>query len=222
MEQSEQDLRKEICKIGRRMYQFGFSPCNSGNISARLGTDSYLITPSGVCKEDLTPDQIVKINGRSEVLSGTGHASSESRVHIYCYTHRPDVMGVVHAHAPFSVAFACMDKKLDRYFLPDQVYYLGAVPHCPYQPAGTAEVAESMAPYISRHSALLLGNHGSVTMGETLADAYGRLEMLEQLCKVSFLTGLAGGAREFSGSEAAELFREIEESGMIHPGILRL
>lgn len=222
MEQLEQKLRQEICKIAHRMYRQGFSPCSSGNISARLGEDCYLITPSGVCKEDLTEDMLVKINGRCHVLDGRGRASSESRVHIYCYEHRPDVQAVCHAHPPFSVAFAAMERKLDRYFLPDQVYYLGGVPRCEYQPAGTPEVAESMAPYITRHSALLLGNHGAVAMGTDLSDAWGRMEMLEQLCKVTFITDLLDGPREFTNEELRRQTDEIAAEGIVHPGAAKL
>lgn len=222
MVQNEQMLRQKLCLIARRMYRQGFSPCNSGNISVKLGEDRFLITPSGVCKDELTEDMLVLIDERGNALDGKGRASSECRVHLYCYTHRPDVMAVCHAHAPFSVAYASVDRNLDRYFLPDQVYYLGAVPRCEYRLAGTQAIAESMAPYIAQHSALLLGNHGAVTMGNDLDDAWGRMEMLEQLCKVSFITDLLGGAREFTQSELQAQLDEITAEGIIHPGAVKL
>lgn len=217
----ESTLRSEICKAARRMYEAGFCPANSGNISARLGEDAYLITPSGVCKDDLTEDAIVKINGRCETLDGRGKASSEARVHIYCYTHRPDVMGVCHSHAPYATALACMDTKLDRYITPDQVYYLGAVPRCAYQFCGTQAVADSMAPYMQKYSALLLGSHGTVTVGDSVMDAFYRLEALEQFAKIYCITNALGGAREFTAAEADAMFDDIAESGMIHPGNVR-
>lgn len=222
MDALELKLREEICEVSRRMYQFGFSPCTSGNISARLAEDVYLITPSGVCKADLTPDKIVKMNGRCEVLDGKGHASSEGKVHVYAYEHRPDVMGVCHAHAPCAVTMSSLTCKLDRYFLPDQVYYLGAVPRCEYAPSGSYAVAESMAPYIDKHSALLLGNHGAVTMGGSVSEAFYRLEMLEQYCKVAILANLMGGPREFTKEEADQIFEEVREEGIVHPGNITL
>lgn len=222
MVQKEQMLRHELCKIAHRMYRQGFSPCNSGNISVKLEEDRFLITPSGVCKEELTEDMLVLMDGQGRVVDGKGRASSESRVHLYCYAHRPEVTAVCHAHAPFSVAYAAMERKLDRSFLPDQVYYLGSVPRCEYWLAGTAEVAESMAPYIDRHSALLLGNHGAVTMGTDLDEAWGRMEMLEQLCKVSFITDLLGGPREFTPQELQVQLEEIAQEGIVHPGAGKL
>lgn len=222
MDELERLLRHEICKMAHRMYRLGFSPCNSGNISAKLADNCYLVTPSGVCKEDLTEEMIVKIDGKCRTLEGIGHASSESKVHIYCYEHRPDVKAVCHAHPPFSVAYASMERKLDQYYLPDQVYYLGAVPRCEYRPAGTMAVAESMAPYIDKHSALLLGNHGAVTMGGDLGEAFGRMEMLEQFCKVDCITRLMGGAREFTEAELKDQFDDIAEEGIVHPGMIRL
>ena len=103
--EKELALRQEICEVAHRMYEAGFSPANSGNISGRLGEGQYLITPSGVCKKDLTPDMLVKIDDGCNPIDG-GKASSEARVHVYCYQHRPDVMGVCHSHAPFGL---CLD-----------------------------------------------------------------------------------------------------------------
>lgn len=222
MVHKEQKLRHELCKLAHRMYRMGFSPCNSGNLSARLAEDRFLITPSGVCKEELTEDMLVLMDGSGRVLDGRGRASSESRVHLYCYAHRPDVAAVCHAHAPFSVAYSATERRLDKSFLPDQVYYLGSVPRCEYRLAGTPQVAESMAPYIRRHSALLLGNHGAVTMGTDPDEAWGRMEMLEQLCRVSFITELLGGPRCFTPEELQVQLGQIEEEGIVHPGAGRL
>ena len=216
--QTEKELRASLCEMAHRMYDAGFSPSCSGNLSARLGADAYLITPSGVCKKDLSPERIVCVDGNGTVLGGNGKASSEFRVHLLCYAHRPEVMGVCHSHAPFATALSCLKIKLDRYFLPDQLYYLGAVPRCEYHTSGTQAVADSMLPYIEKHSALLLGNHGSVTLGGSVAEAYGRLEALEQYAKVLFYTSLMGGAREFTGEEAQEMFDEIRREGIVHPG----
>jgi L-fuculose-phosphate aldolase len=191
------------------MYEFGYSPCNSGNISARLDDSLYLVTPSGICKGELTPEKIVKMDDQCESVDGFGKASSESKVHVYCYKHRPDVGGVVHSHAPFSVAMSCLNIKLDKYYLPDQVFYLGAIPRCDYHPSGSWALAESIEPYILDHNAFLLGNHGAVTLGKTLEDAYYRMEMLEQYCKVLFITELLGGARELSKDESNQIIEEI-------------
>jgi L-fuculose-phosphate aldolase len=217
-DQTEKELRASLCEMAHRMYDAGFSPANSGNLSARLGTDAYLITPSGVCKKDLTPERIVCVDSNGTVLDGNGKASSEFRVHLFCYAHRPEVMGVCHSHAPFATALSCLKIKLDRYFLPDQLYYLGAVPRCEYHTSGTQAVADSMRPYIEKHSALLLGNHGTVTLGGSVREAYERLEALEQYAKVLFYTTLMGGAQEFTREEAQEMFDEIRQEGIVHPG----
>jgi L-fuculose-phosphate aldolase len=218
---SEKKLRTELCDMAHRMYDAGYSPASSGNLSVRLAEDAYLITPSGVCKKDLTEERIVCVNGKGELLSGSGKASSEFRVHLFCYTHRPDVMGVCHSHAPFATALSCLKCNLDRYFLPDQLYYLGAVPRCTYHTSGTQAVAESMKPYIEKHNALLLGNHGTVTLGGSVSEAFERLEAFEQYAKVFFVTSLLGGAREFTKEEAQDMFDEIQQEGIVHPGNIR-
>lgn len=218
----EKQMRTELCEMAHRMYDAGFSPSSGGNLSVRLEENKYLVTPSGVCKKDLTEDQIVCVNGKGEVLDGNGKASSEFRVHLFCYTHRPDVGGVCHSHAPFSTALSCLKIKLDKYFLPEQLFYLGAVPRCDYHASGTQAVAESMSSYIEKHSALLLGNHGTVTLGGTVREAYERLEALEQYAKILFITTLMGSAREFTSEEAKEMFEEIRQEGIIHPGNIQL
>jgi L-fuculose-phosphate aldolase len=220
----EQQLREEICEVGRRMYENGFVAANGGNISARLGEDVYLVTPTGVSKKDLTPEGLLIVDGRCEVIEsdGSGRPSSESKVHMYCYENRPDVMSVCHSHAPYSVAMASLPIKMDKYFLPEAVFSLGAVPRCEYAPAGSHEVAESMAPYIEKHSALLLGNHGPVTMGNSVMQAYFRMETLEHVAHVYFITTLLGGPIEFTPEQAKVIFDRIEASGRIHPGNIKL
>ena len=219
---SEQSIKEEICEAGRRMYQNGFVAANGGNISARIDEDVYIISPTGVSKNDLTPESLVKINGRCEVIEGDGKPSSESKVHIYCYDNRPDVMSVCHSHAPHAVAMASLKIKMDKYFLPEQVGSLGAVPRCEYALAGTHEVAESMAPYIKKHSALLLGNHGPVTMGNSVMQAYFRMETLEHVAHVYFITTMLGGMMEFTPEQEEAIFDKIEASGRIHPGNIKL
>ncbi len=218
----ERQLREDLCEIGLRMYEQGFSPACGGNISARLAPDCFLITPSAVCKKDLTPDLIVKIDGRGESLEKGKAASSEAKVHLYCYRHRPDVMAVCHAHPPFAVSFACLEEKLDKYFLAEQVYYTGAIPVCPYALPGTDAVAESLEPYIAKHNAFLLANHGPVTLGETVFDAFYRMETVEHYAKITFITKLMGGPREFTEGEKEELFADIDKLGGIHPGNITL
>ena len=218
----EQRIKEEICEVGRRMYQNGFVAANGGNISVRLDEDVYLVTPTGVSKNDLTPESLLKINGQCEVTEGEGKPSSESKVHIYCYENRPDIVSVCHSHAPYSVAMASLNIKMDKYFLPEAVFSLGAVPRCEYAPAGSQEVAESMAPYIKKHSALLLGNHGPVTMGSSVMQAYFRMETLEHVAHVYFITTLLGGPIEFTPEQAKHIFDKIEASGRIHPGNIKL
>ena len=219
---NEKKLREEICEVGKRMYQNGFVAANGGNISARLGDDLYLVTPTGVSKNDLTPDCLLKINGRCEIIEGKGAPSSESKVHIYCYENRPDVMSVCHSHSPYAVAMASTDIKMDKYFLPEQVYIIGAVPRCEYAPAGSYELPKSMAPYIKKHSALLLGNHGPVTMGDSVMHTYFKMETLEHVAQEYFITKLLGGLIEYTPEQAKDIFDKIEASGEIHPGNIKL
>ena len=221
MDTVEKRLREELCSIARRMYHAGFSPANGGNISVRLEEGLYLITPSGVCKADLTPEQIVKMDDERRSVDGKGRASSEARVHLICYHNRPDVQAVCHTHSPYGVAFSAIDFPIGGAFLPEQIYYLGDVPRCRYARNGTQDVADSMLPYIRNYNVMLLGHHGPVTMGSSLDEAYARAEELEHYLKVLCIARPFGGLSPLTDQEAAELYDEIREEGFVHPCVRR-
>lgn len=127
---NENQIREQICEIGKRMYTKEFVVANDGNISVRISEDEVLCTPASVSKGFMTPDMICKVNLEGEVLqtNGKNRPSSEAKMHLRVYKERPDVRAVVHAHPPFATAYAVMNRPLDRPIIPESVIYLGAVP----------------------------------------------------------------------------------------------
>lgn len=99
----KQELRRKICQAARQIAQAGYVAANDGNLSARCSDGGVLITPSGVYKGDLEEDMLLEVDLEGRVLSGTGRPSSESPMHLALYRTRPEVGGVVHTHAPYSV-----------------------------------------------------------------------------------------------------------------------
>ncbi len=203
-----ESVREEICRVCRLLYDRGYVVSNDGNVSARVEEDRVLITPSGVGKGRVTPDMLVLCDLEGQILEGDRHPSSESGMHLMVYRERPDVRAVVHAHPPFSTARAICRRPLTERYLAEMILGLGEVPVTEFAMPSTAEVPDSVRPFVRTHSAVLLANHGSLAWGPDLLSAFDRLEVVEQTAKVYFLVERMGGGTEIS-PERAETLRSM-------------
>jgi len=205
MAMSEGELREIICEAGRRMWARNYVAATDGNISARLGEDRYLCTPSGVSKGFMKPGDLVVADGRGEKVSGEGKVTSEFMTHLAAYEERADVEAVVHAHPPTAVGLSLAGVKLTEALLPEVVYTIGAVPETPYATPATAEGAEVIRPFIREGDAVILDRHGSVTVGRDVFDAYMKLEKLEHACESVFVAHALGNIRRLTGDQIEKL-----------------
>lgn len=196
-------LRSDIAEIGRRLYAKGLIAGNEGNISARDG-DRLYVTPGGSCKGFLSAGDVVTtdLEGRPE---WSGHATSEILMHVAVYRRRPDVRAVVHAHPPVATGFAVAAIPLDRPVLAEPVVTLGPVPVVPFGTPSTPDLAERVAAAIPSAHALLLANHGALTVGETLWRAWERMETLEQFARIALVARLLGSPHELSSEAVSAL-----------------
>ena len=129
-------------------------------------------------------------------------------------------MAVTHAHPPVATSFAIAGLQLDRAILPEAVVNLGSVPIAPYATPGTQDVPDSIAPYCRTHNALLLANHGALTWGKEVFEAYYRLESLEHYATVMMYTGnIIGKANELSCSQVSQLVQIREKLGINSGGL---
>jgi L-fuculose-phosphate aldolase len=184
--------RKEIVEIGRRCYDRGFVAATDGNMSCRVTGDLIAATPTGLCKGMLTADDIVILDAAGRRVEGHREASSEILLHLEIYKERPDVGGVVHAHPPTATGFAVARMPLAECVLPEVITTLGNVPLAPYATPSTDEVPESIRPKLRDYNAFLLANHGTVTLGATLLEAYFTLEKVEQFARVMLVARQLG------------------------------
>ncbi|HIV17992.1 MAG TPA: class II aldolase/adducin family protein [Candidatus Merdivicinus intestinigallinarum] len=192
------EIKEQICDVCHKMWQLGWVAANDGNVSVRLEDGTFLATPTGISKSFITPEKLVLINDKGEVLdSQPGYKpSSEIKMHLRCYRERPDVGGVVHAHPPTATGYAVAGKSLDEYSMIETVIAIGSIPLTPYGTPSTDEVPEAITPYLQDHDVLLLQNHGALTVGADLLTAYYRMETLELYAKISLNAHLLGGAKE--------------------------
>lgn len=196
-------IRRDIVEVGRRLYARGLIAANEGNISVRDG-DCLYVTPAGACKGFLTPEMIVKTDASGRCHGG-GKASSEIMMHVAVYAYRPDVSAVVHAHPPTATGFAVAGLPLDRPLIAEAVLTIGAVPVVPYGMPSTPELADRIGRAICEAHALLMANHGAVTVGDTVFRAWERMETLEQLARVALVTKVLGQHTTLGEADVARL-----------------
>ena len=197
---NEQEIREQICDVCHKMWQQGWVAANDGNVSVKIGEDLYLATPTGISKSFITPEKLIKINGKGEVLEALEgyRPSSEIKMHLRCYQEREDVGAVVHAHPATATGFACAHVPMDDYAMIESVIAIGSVPIAPYGTPSTDEVPEGIAPFLKEHDVILLENHGALTVGCDLITAYYRMETLELTAKIMLNARLLGGVKDIS------------------------
>jgi len=202
---SRLEVAREICRAGRRLSERGLIAGTDGNIAARCGTDRVLVTPAGRDKGDLAPGDLVEVDLAGRVVRGPARPSSELDMHLVIFKQRADVAAVVHAHPPTATGFAVAGKMLGDGSLAELVTQFGMVPIVPYGAPGTPELGERVRPFAREHDALLLANHGAVTLGPSVEAACYRMESLEQSARILLVARLLGGARPLSPEEIARL-----------------
>ena len=205
MARSETQLREDIVELGRRLWARGFVASNDGNISVRLDTDRVLTTPTSVSKGFMTPDMMVVTDLAGRKISGERNASSELKMHIAVYELRPDAKAVVHSHPPLATGFAVAGIALDKAVLAEVICTLGSIPIADYATPSTAELPAAVAKYIKAHDGLLLANHGALTVGSDLYNAYYKMETIEHFAQISLVARTLGGERVLSRDEVHRL-----------------
>ena len=202
---NEWKLREEMCEIGRRIYNKGFAAANDGNISFRLDENRVLCTPTRVSKGYMKPDDLCIVDMEGKQISGKRKRSSEILMHLTIMKTRPDVRSVVHCHPPHATAFAVAHEPIPKCTMPEFEVFLGEVAIAPYETPGTQTFADTIIPYIKDTDTILLANHGTVTAGSDLMDAYFKTEIIDAYCRI--LTKQLGRVEYYSDAKAAELIK---------------
>lgn len=212
--ESQEELRKLICEIGRRMYAKNLISATDGNISVRLGDGEYLVTRSGVAKGFMQVEDLVIANGAGEKLSGTGKVSSEFFTHLAAYEERPDIQSVVHAHPPKVIGLTLAGHSLTELLLPEVVFAVGGIPTTEYATPGSKEGGMVIRELIRGCDAVLLVRHGAVTVGDDLMDAYFKMEKIEHAAESILTAKLFGSVEELTSEQMRKLLAVREDYGL--------
>lgn len=213
MEQSKNI--KDIVDICHQLYTIRFVTATDGNVSVRLENSNILTTRTGINKGMITEDDLVEIDFQGEVVIRNPPSkrdeirnfrpSSEIGMHLYIYSQRPDVKAVVHAHPPYATGFATARQPLNECLFPEVIVGLGAIPLADYATPSTEEVSKSLEPYVKIADAILLANHGVVTYGKDLWDAYFKMEKVEHAAHITFVARMLGGEKPLSPEDIEKL-----------------
>lgn len=201
----------EVVRVARLLRERGLAVGTSGNVGARLSDGRIAITPSTLDYDEMTADDIVIVEADGSPSEGRHRPSSELGIHVGVFAARPDVRAIVHSHSPFATTWAAARREVPA------VHYVLALlvgpgrdtlRVAPYATFGTEELARNVLATLGDDNAVLLANHGAVTVAGSLASALGRAERVEELAMLASRAEQLGGATLL---DAAELDRVREQ-----------
>jgi L-fuculose-phosphate aldolase len=204
------DLRADVAAAARRLAAAGLLVGTAGNVSARAG-DRIAITATGVALAACTADDVTVVTPSGEVAAGTLEPTSELSLHLGVYADTP-AAAVVHTHAPFATALACVLDALPVLHY-QQLALGGEIRVAPYATFGTPELAAHVRAALAGRSAALLANHGAVTLGGTLDAAVENALLLEWLCQLHHRATALGTPRALTEEQQADVVRVAIERG---------
>ena len=210
-------IKQDICDIGRRIYARQFAAANDGNITVRVSENEVLCTPTLHCKGFLKPDDIALVDMTGKQISGRKKRSSEALLHLEIYKQREDIKSVVHCHPPHATAFAIAREPIPQCILPEVEVFLGDVPITKYETPGGQEFADTIIPFVHRTNVMILANHGTVSYGESVEQAYWWTEILDSYCRMLMLAKQLGNVSFLSGKKSQELLDLKDQWGYKDP-----
>jgi len=200
-----QTSAKTLATYCHRLYERSLVGGTEGNVSIRLSGAKVLITPRNKNKGYLRPQDMITISMTGRVITGEEQPSTEYQLHLEIYEKRPDVQAICHAHPLYATGFAVAGLPLDKLVLPEIISSLGIIPISEYGMPGTAEIAQKIRGQIINHDAILMKNHGALTVGKDLEEAFNRMEMVERYAEIMFAAMLIGKPQPLSLSLAKKL-----------------
>jgi L-fuculose-phosphate aldolase len=199
--------RNEIVAIGRLLFDKGLTSGTGGNLSIRV-KDGLLITPSGFSLGFMEKENLIVLDDRGNKIEGYSEPSSERLMHISVYENRADIKACCHAHPPYATAFSLTNQKLRTDIHPEAVVTLGEIAYTEYAPPGTDAVPKALENYLKKHNVFILKNHGVLTLGRDMREAYYRMETVEHLAKITYIAKRAGKI-DFLEKKEVERLRKI-------------
>ena len=205
--------RKLIVEYGKLLVTKGLTTGTGGNISIFDREKKYFaISPSGIDYFETTPEDVVIMDLDGKVVEGIRKPSSEWMMHLIFYKKRDDVEAVVHTHSRFASTISCM-----RWEIPALHYYVAfagkTIPCAEYASYGTQELADNAFAGIGEGKAVLLANHGLITIGRSVKEAFLITEMSEEMAEYYYRTKSIGEPVLLDEEEMENMLRKFKSYG---------
>lgn len=211
---NEFKLKQEICEIGRKLYEKGFVAANDGNISYRVSENEVLCSPTLMSKGELRPDDICTVDMTGKQIAGRRKRTSEVLLHLEIYKTNPAIKAVVHSHPPHATAFSVAGEEIPTCILPEVEVFLGPIPTARYETPGAQGFADTITPFVTKAKVAVLKNHGTVSWGDTLSNAFWWTEILDAYCKILLIAKQVGRVERISEPKVKELLDLKERFGI--------
>ena len=204
-ERTYQKERKEVARFMRRLYNHGLTTTSGGNISLRISDEIILITPSATDKGRMRWKEVGIMTIHGENLTPDLKLSIEYEMHLSIYNKTKDVSAIVHAHPLFASAFTAMKLKINTNLTAEARAICSDPLFVPYALMGTKKLASLAAGSIMKSDILLLENHGILTCGSSLLQAFDKLEVLENAARMTMIVEMTGKKKPLSKKRISEL-----------------
>ena len=204
-------LREQIVTACKHLDSSGLNRGTSGNVSCREG-EHFLITPTGVPVDEITPSKIVSLDFEGKVM-GPGKPSSEWQFHSAIFKARPEINAVVHTHAPHATALACLREDLPPFHYMIAIAGGDSVRCAPYALFGTDTLSQHAVTALADRKACLLANHGMITLGRNLDEAMAVAIELESLCQQYLIARQVGHPVLLSADEMRAVIERFKSYG---------
>ena len=204
--------RHAVCKAMRDLELAGLNRGTAGNASVRID-DGFLVTPSGLKPENLTPDAIVYVDASTDLMANGVNPSSEWQFHKDIYMTRSDADAIVHVHSAYATALACQRRAIPAFHYMVAVAGGSSIRCAPYATFGTQALSDAALQALDGRRACLLANHGMITLGESLEAAFDLAVEVEELARQYALALMSGEPVLLSESEMLEVLDKLKDYG---------
>ncbi|MFF1830710.1 L-ribulose-5-phosphate 4-epimerase [Paenarthrobacter sp. NPDC058040] len=207
------EVRAAVSKLHAELVRYNLVVWTGGNVSGRVpGTDFFVIKPSGVLYEDLTPENMILCSLDGQVVPGSTGSdrtpSSDTAAHAYVYRHMPEVGGVVHTHSPYAVAWAAHGEPIPCVTTAMADEFGGEIPIGPFAVIGDDAIGRGIVETLSGHRsrAVLMKNHGPFTIGKNAQDAVKAAVMVEDVARSVLFSKQLGNPHVIAPDAVDSLF----------------
>lgn len=208
-------IKQRMCDMGRRMWEKDYVDGNGGNLVVRVGKNLFLTTQTLISKGFMSPETISLVDFDGRQLAGRYKRTSECMTHLAIYRNQPKARATCHAHPVHATAFAVANVQPPTCMIPEAEVFLGQIGMAPYQTPGTPANAEAVGGLAKDHHAILMVNHGVITWGDHIEDAYWKMENTDAYCKTVWIASQLGSPlKTITGGQARELIELRKKLGM--------